>query len=200
MPIGATGQALRGRQSSPQITVVDNLEDGDIAEYVGNTADFTVDTTAPVFNGSHSAKCSTADSEIISTSGLPYYPQQGDTFAGQVQMNNGCAAQLAYFVQDINNYYLFEAYATGDIIRLYVKSGGSFSEISRAAVTVNNGTEYQLRATPKSNGDHVIALYNADASSLLKSFTAVDSTYSSGGVGMRQGNVGSATFDYLRVI
>lgn len=194
---------ISGFESTGSLTV-DDFEDGDLTEYTGDTAAWTVDDTAPVFEGSFSAKCSTAGPEIISTSGLTAYLDQDETMAaqvyGDVEGTGAVAPQIAYFVQDIDNFYLAEAAAKSGHIRLYRKEAGSFTELVKVNVTVNNQTEYQLRMTPQADGTHVIELFDAAGDTQLASASATDTTYTDGGIGLRQGNTGSVVIDHLRLI
>lgn len=184
--------------------IVDGFESGDLSNYTGDTVAWGVDTTTPVFEGAYSAKCGTANTTIISTAGLNAYPSQGDTMAaqvyGSVDGTSAVAPQVAYFVQDIDNFYLAEVVVSTNRIRLYKKEVGSFTALATASVTVNNQTEYRLHMNPQSDGTHTISLHSADGATQLASASTTDTTFTAGGIGLRQGDTGSVVADNLRLI
>lgn len=185
-------------------TVIDDFESGSLDAYTGDKTAFSADSTTPVFNGSFSLKCATAESELISTSGLNAYLDGGQTMAvqayGELTSRPVVAPQVAYFVQDINNFYLAEFVVGNDILRLYRKQGGGFTALASASVVVGDQTEYQLRVTPATDGTHTIRLMDAGGDTELKSISTIDTTYTDGGIGFRQGNTGKVAFDYMRLL
>jgi len=69
--------------------IIDDFEDNDMAEYFGDTSSLQPTTTRP-FNGTYSLE-NPGDNNfyrVSSTSGLPRYPQRGDTFEYRVYLDS----------------------------------------------------------------------------------------------------------------
>ncbi|MFW5919665.1 MAG: hypothetical protein ACOCSF_05650, partial [Halanaeroarchaeum sp.] len=93
----------------PDSTVVDGFEDGDLSEWNTSDKNGTYTTTSdPSKFGNHSFQIDPADSAefVNSTSGLNYYPQQGDTikFDYRHSVENGKMAFV--FAQNDSSYYV----------------------------------------------------------------------------------------------
>lgn len=89
------------KPTASAVTVIDNFEDGDLSEYGGDTAEAGIQSTYTK-DGLYGVEINQSGSsyqEIRSTSGLPYYPSQGDTF--RVWLRIG----------DINTTFVFGAQA-----------------------------------------------------------------------------------------
>ncbi len=109
-------------------TVIDSFEDGDISEYSGDTGVFSV-TTGSTDWGSYRLESGrkqdgTDFSLITSTSGLGTYPSQGDTYSVRAYPDTSeddPNPQIAFGVQDSDNFYLVDASAAQSDINILKK-------------------------------------------------------------------------------
>lgn len=183
------------------VTVVDDFEDGDIAEYSGATGSYTANTNAPVYNGSYSLKASASTAaELISTSGLNEYPAQGDTYVVQVRFSSDAnVAGVLFGVQDTNNLYLVQIHAGSDNFQLFVESGGGFTKLAEdTAATIGASEWYECRIDWATDGTITPMLLDS-ADSQVSQISATDTSYSSGGIGFRS-NASNSIYDYARVV
>lgn len=171
---------LFGRTSSD---LIDNFEDGDIAEYTGAKSPFSVQSNT-VFDGNNALKgvATTKTSSIISTAGLDNYPAQGDTF--EVYQRDGRKIGLGgalFGVQDINNFYLVQFNSNAQDLRFFVKDGGSFTRLASQSTTISADVWYRLEI----DWGSTITVSQFDGGTLEASVSVTDSTYTSGGIGFR---------------
>jgi hypothetical protein len=160
-------------------TIVDNFEDGDISEFGGDTNKFST-TTSTVYNGTYALEADPPGSlkTIESTSGLPTYPQEGDTFAYNFYptdfANQQYVAGIAFGESSSGNNYAVSVTETGgqtDTFELVVDNGLSTSASSTFSLSTNQwyevnidwtSTDVAANITNPSNGN-VIATVSVGA-------------------------------------
>jgi len=82
---------------------IDDFEDGDLAEYSGDTGSFSVDSSSPTFQGSRSLKTTTNNRSITSFGRLPVYPGRGDTFQFRLFLDGADAGgEMAWVATDVD--------------------------------------------------------------------------------------------------
>lgn len=198
------GVAIVEPNADDDVTV-DGFEDGGLSEYSGDTSYATVDSTSPVYDGSNSLKLAggTAPTgRIISTSGLGGYPAFGDTYVVDCSIE-AASAQIGagYFVRDGSNFYLVQLDHGAGAMKLYVKSGGAFTSLSSASVSLATGTPYRIEMMPEGDHTHTARLYQKSTGERLAEVTATDGTFSSGGVVFRNGSKDNgAVFDNAQIL
>lgn len=202
------GFGVDGRVISNSV-IIDDFEDGDIAEYSGDTGNFSTSTT-PIQNGTNSLEASTSGSSVAihSSNGLDSYFDQGETM--RVWMRTGTNTDInqfvSYFAQKegstgVNRYYVELARAAG-VFRL-IMYDGSANILASASQTYSDSTWYEVEVNVTTGGDHTLTLLDSSGSQ-LNQIAVTDTTYSDGGVGFGLGNAGSSSathhFDYARVV
>jgi len=185
------------------VTVVDDFEDGDVAEYSGDLIDASVQTSV-VNEGNEALALSTNGfSSIRSTTGLNAYPSAGDTFRVDVQISGSGDYIFGYGVQqetNRNDMYLVIADAGGDDLTLAERSGGNESTLASANATHSTGVWNQIEVQWGSSGTHTIRMLD-DAGNELGKLSATDSTLTSGGVAFENAAGGeTAYFDFVRIL
>jgi hypothetical protein len=87
---------------------IDDFEDADIVEYSGEKVSFEI-INSPVFDGTNALGMTNDDGSghlITSQSGLPRYPEEGDTFSFRTYLEPDAQTSAFLFgVQDSDNYY-----------------------------------------------------------------------------------------------
>jgi len=207
------GTTLGLHDSQTGITTVDSFEDGDVSEYGGDTGIFTVNTNSPVFDGTESLKAvdnsSNSSKDISSTSGLGTYPAQGDTFRMNVQIRESRnIAMLTYGVQtegSFNDLYGLNLNGNNDDLILFVRNGGSQTNLASTNYSPPVGTELVFEVEWTTNGDHTGRVLDTDGSTLAGPISATDTTYTSGGVGVFAGSgkistTYKITYDNIRIV
>lgn len=165
-------------------TIIDDFEDGDIAEYTGDTGQFTVQGTT-VFEGANALEGTSdgARHRIISTAGLNAYPAQGDTFQCRIRDDTGSlTAGIAWGVQDGNNLYRAMVSSQGDNLQLWLKENGGYNRLVETAVTVPQDEWLRLEIDWAGDGTMTVTLFDS-ADTQLAQISATDTTFTSGGIG-----------------
>jgi hypothetical protein len=165
--------------------LIDGFEDGNLAEYQGDTAAFTVDQTPPVFDGRFSMKATTNNESITSFSRLSNYPSRGDTFRYHIQLSGSNAAGEMSFGAgkvDASQYEFFVNLHAGQL-----GIGKAFADGSRTALAitpVSVPTDVWLRAR-LSWGDPTLygSLTRTDTGSTIAEVSADDTEFDNGGIG-----------------
>lgn len=186
----------------PTKNIVDNFEDGDIAEYSGDTGQFG-NTTNVVKDGSYALKGTTSGNPygISSTSGLSNYPQAGDKFSTWMRVassSSGAQPEIQYAAQsetDLPNGYRVELDVANDEIKLKRVDSNGATTLDNASVTLSEDTWYRVEVDWGSDGSHTVTIYESGSS--IKSLSASDKTFTSGGFGVIvNSNTGSSTTAY----
>lgn len=141
----------------------DGFEDGNVAEYSGDTADFNVNSNTPVFSGSQSLKATTGSTDIISTSGLNAYPSQGNTTTAQIRVTDTgiFSATLAVHADGTgansglpDDGYVIQLKFGSDSVTLIERDGGS--GVTKSSTGVGPGLSanewYETRITYRNDG------------------------------------------------
>jgi len=187
---------------------VDDFEDGDVAEYSGDTGSFDV-TSNRVQNGSLSLETTTAGNiSMTSTSGLDRYPEAGDTFRVWWQPEEGDTStddRLFFASQStsVDNNYRVHLYPQQNEFAFAKFEGGSQTRLAVSNQSYTDNTWYEVEVEWGANGSFTVTLFD-DTGSQLNQLTPTDTTFSSGGVGFQHrdadGNGITSWFDYFRII
>lgn len=185
--------------------IIDNFEDNDLVEYFGETSNASI-STANVYEGSYSLKLDIPDTvspQIFSTSGLPRYPQAGDTFEYWWRAGNASSwGSMLFGVQDETNFYQIQLRADDDVATVYRIDSGSYTTISQTSVTLSEDTWYRIEVAWAEGGSMTATVYDTGGTSLASTSTT-DATYTGGGVGWAAdiggGGTGGVWFDSAEI-
>lgn len=140
--LGATIDGTLARQATIDgeiaYTLIDSFEDGDIAEYSGDTADYAVTSEANVppsaVFGANVLECTTTASvTIYSTTGLSYYFPKGHIASAFVYLPSGSGDVTVLFgVSSATSWYGFEVDLANGELALEVDD----TPVDSVAVTV----------------------------------------------------------------
>jgi hypothetical protein len=198
MPIGGVRAGyLSGVKDAIPDSEIDFFNDGNISEYGGSTSSFTVDQTSPVFEGSHSLKFDSTGISISSTSGLPNYPDQGDTFEYRLNVasqttDNGTNYKLLWATQSENTFpdsYRVEfANKFQDFVIQKRDGGSNINLVSDTGLNIPTGEWLRIEIVWETDNSIQATLEEADGTQVSQLSTS-DSTFTSAG------GVGYSTFD-----
>ncbi|MFC4553481.1 MULTISPECIES: hypothetical protein [Halorussus] len=195
----------KGKHRTPDVgKVVDDFDDGDLSEYTfdrGGSGARLVST--PPYYGSHALELSGTAVEMISTSGLPRYPEAGNQFRCRVRATGGAdKINFTYGVQDHNNRYFVRVNFATDRLALYRYENETATKLAANSTgfCLAEDTWFRIEIEWETNGEHTVKLYN-DSEDLLSQFTATDSTWSTGGIGYDAylSDGGTVYFDHVLV-
>lgn len=210
---GAATFADGGAQTNVR-SICDSFEDESLSEYAA-TSDMTVVDQGKVPVGSqHGFKLlqsTRTDGKIgaaTTTSGLPHYPSQGDTFKWRVKEVSessiiirhpfGLQSNVSPGVQnnpDEENGYHVRLRFDNDSLEL-AKQDGSFSVLaSDSSMTYSLSTWYEPEVDWATDGTITVTLYDLSGTQLGQ-VSATDTTYTSGGIGFSSDDMGSGTETY----
>lgn len=194
------------------LTVIDDVEDGDISEYtVNSTGTPTGASTNRVWEGTYSIVLTgqaASDSSIVSQSGLPYYPTRGDTIRWYNQQDTASAqSRFGFFwsgtgMRSSGSGYSVYINVGDNEFGMFRWDDGDGVENPTDSVSLSYDTWYLLEADTSAT-DIVANLYDTDEN-LLVSVSLSDTAYDSGGIGMdyegSNSDGSSVWYDYIHAI
>ncbi|MFC4552402.1 hypothetical protein [Halorussus sp. GCM10023401] len=180
--------------------VIDSFEDGNLSEYSfdrGSSGASIVQE--PTCGKSKVLEVSGTDTEMISTSGLDYYPVAGERFSYWVRGANGAdMVNLSYGVQDHDNRYFVRVNFEQGHLGLWRYESASGTELADKGVSLTEDAWYEVEVMWGANGHHNVSLRDVHGKSIAK-LTATDLTWSDGGIGYDAylADGGTAYFDHV---
>jgi hypothetical protein len=166
--------------------------------------------TYPVEHGSYAVAIESdgsSEDPVISTSGLPYYPTDGDDFRYETYLGDGESTSHFYFASDSSgdNTYRVSIEPFTDELRIYLIDGGSFTDLGTQDLgSVPEGEFLEVEISWTGGGGFSVEVFN-DSGTSLGSVSTGDSTYTGGGIGWAAssgvtGETKTVWFDYCRTI
>lgn len=192
--------------------LIDDFEDGDISEYGSDTGQYATQTST-VKEGTTALQGDVSSGNayhILSTSGLNYYPSQGDTWRlwNRVQSSGDMAANH-FGVQSVptsglpDNGYMVQTRVAANEIRIYLRSSASWTLLASASVSLSSATWYEIKVDWATDGTITLTIFDSAGSQLAQA-SATDTSFSSGGIGWgahnANSNASSIFFDHSRTI
>lgn len=180
--------------SSPGI--VDNFEDGDLAEYEGETGAYEITDAAPVASGDYSLK-SDDGGEIVSMDGLERYPAAGTTFSAKVGWTEENPSMgIAFGAQNPGEFYFVRVdRPNDDDARLQLWSPAS-QRFDANVGSLDPGVFYEVVVDWGDDGEFTVALNDPDGEEVERRTASDDAGYAGGGVGTRS----TALLDEYRIL
>jgi len=189
------------------VKIVDDFEDGNLNEYVGDTGSFSF-SSSTVFSGTNSLELPAGQGGILSDSGLANYPSMGDTFevylrfpgTDDMSVSYGTDGSLSGTVP--NDGYSAQI-ATNGFVALLRRDGGSRTFLTKSSgntIPINTWLRLEIEWV---NDNHTMKLFNNDTSSQITTLTTTDSTYSSNdGIAFKAGGSGGGGgfIDLMQII
>jgi hypothetical protein len=120
---------------------IDNFEDGDIDEYAGDTGNYEANSNSPVQAGTFSLKhTATSTSRIYSSTGLPDYPELGDTFEGWIYLDDSDdSGMFAWSGSDADNAYWIQVNKNISEFRAFSRESGGFNTLATTSISIGTG-------------------------------------------------------------
>jgi len=178
-------------------TIVDDYEDNDLSEY-SNPGAYTTQT-GTVYEGTYAvANTGSSNNQFLySTSGLPAYPQQGDTYSAWAHDYDGGIPEVAYGVQGSSSYYSMTVIPDSDEIRIRKETTDL---ASNSSVSLSQGNWYECVMTWATDGSMLFEIYDTSGTK-LGDVSTTDGSYTDGGIGLRNGRGGNGcAMDYARIL
>lgn len=207
--IGASGIALSGLGGAGSLmtqpaaaatgSIIDDFDDGDLSEYTVYRQGPASVVSSPTYSGAGALKIDGTSTDVVSMSGLPDYPEAGDTFSTRVRWtSNANGVQFAYGIQTYVEYSDQEYYFVNirpDADQIVLKRydlNGKHKLDKNFNVGLSADTWYELEVDWQTDGTHTITLFDESGSQVTQ-LSATDSTWTDGGVGFfgREANSGA---------
>lgn len=190
---------------------IDDFEDADMDEY--NDPNNRADTqTYPVSQGQYSVQVSSASDgtldPVISTNGLPKYPEAGDTYRYETLISStGESESYHYFASDStgqNAYRLRLSPGNNTLTVDSIDSGSANTILTVSLSSVPLGEWLQVEIDWGSSGGFTVVVEAQDGTELGTGSTS-NSRYLSGGIGWGATAIGvqaarTAHFDFCRAV
>lgn len=198
------------------VTVLDDFEDGDIAEYAGDTSEYSVSSSDPVYEGTYSLQ-TTADvieaitrtDKTIPPSGTPFgawhYGDIYSTFGIDVSNSSGFlwAVQSETDGDALECYSIITESASGSELSYAIvrfDGGGSSDNVTLAETdtSVPKNTWHKLRIAQWTDGGDITVEVVDKSGTVVTSASTTDDTYGEGGFGFYNGggDGGTVAYDY----
>lgn len=183
-------------------TIQDSFEDDDLTEYSGDLSlydtnnNFTEDGSLGL---EYQASGGGAPrGEIISTSGLAEYPDQGEntTLFVYITSATGDDGRFLFGTQDTDNTYEIDLNAFNNELRLNVVDSGSTTLLDSSSHPFADDTVYKVELEWTQQNQITISLTDQSSGSVVASVSSTDSTYSDGGLGFSTDG-GPVKYDYV---
>lgn len=176
------------------LKAIDAFSTGGLSAYTGDTGQFQVGSGDPVTNGHYSLKPTAVGGyKIYSTNGLPYYPNQDDTYVTEEYLTGSANIYKRFFVQsnDVTSHYLTIVVGSSDEYRLYRSDSGTLTLLTdKTGLNIPRDERIYEKTTPKSDGviDSNLVDSGGNTIASLSYDTSGDSNqYTDGGVGWQFG-------------
>lgn len=187
---------------------VDGFEDGDIAEYAGDTGSFSVQTST-VAEGSYALEGSSSGF-ITSHSGLQDYPRRGQTWKVNVRYHDsGAQPNIWFCVADegspgsAETGYYFEIDQSNGNLSMWEYDGANYNRFILVGSIGSHANEWlTVELTHNSDDSMDIALKDFDETTTYGSGSGTPSNVfrSSGGIKIRKRGTGNQYIDDWRII
>ena len=186
--------------AGPPPGTIDDFEDGNLNEYSGSIG---IVQSSEVLFGSFAFE-QTGNGNMISTSGLPNYPQSGNTinlyFKEDSPSDTGGLAFL-FGVQNTSQFYAVNALAQYNFIGIFKDGVGGGSQISPngSATFGTDWIEFEI-VWNSPNIDFTVFSVNQTTGArtgTLGTVSATDSTYTSGGIGFGANSYAGSGYGYF---
>jgi hypothetical protein len=169
--------------------VIENFEDGDIAEYSVPSGDTHSVTTAAAHDGAYGLEDSNPDSSAkwIYRDDSDVHVAQGDTISYWIKLLDDEALGRAYcgFGATASGTYCIIAAANSNTFSIQKNVGYGYNTIGSVSQYWTPNKWYRLEVEWGIGGDIVGNLYDSDGTTLLNTVTASSDTYTSGGIAFR---------------
>ena len=213
--VDGRGFNVSGRGFAPietqTITLIDSFEDQDLSEYYQSPEDYNIGQQFPI-DGNYSLRypANLTGSQMYSDSGLNAYPQQGDIFKIDWQINTASA--------DTSSFYRWEQQFAVDSadqdIRYFINysiDGNSiaiWNDDTNTRIAVDFSVDYQANTHYQtevvwddgslggSAGDFTLTLTDVDSGTQVSQISGNDTGLTSGGIGFDTTNDEGGTFDF----
>lgn len=196
--------------------IIDDFEDGDIAEYSGETGAATVtQSTTTAQNGDYYVEVNAGGTANTIASfegdGLNAYPDQGETFRFWTQLRGSVRSHTNYGRQTVGSGDNDSRDGDGYQVVLHdtntfsLAVNGYFGGTTLAedtSVTVNTNEWYEIEVVWGTDDSHTVTLYDSSGTQLTQ-LSATDSTYTNGGIALSADNNNDSAdvwWDYYRVV
>lgn len=190
-------------------TIIDDFEDNDLAEYGGDTGNFDIQTST-VAEGTYALEATSAG-RIGSDSGLPNYPQQGDTWKINVRYTDGGAQPNVWWCVDfsggnlggIHPGYYFGIDQSNNNFNIWEYDGSNYNRfILVQGVGGHVGEWLTVEISHNTDDSMDVALKSFDESTTYGSGSGTPSNLfrSSGGIQFRKRGSGTQYFDDWRIV
>lgn len=145
-------------QEAVQLEHIDGFEDGDVAEWSGDTASFAAVT--------HSSAVGTYALEVPATSGVSIYRGDrtpGKTYNFNIYPNAGAVKAFRFGRQDGSNYYEAEVDQNAGEITISIFEGGATQSSSTQSVTIPSGEITHVEVEHGIEGTLSASLYDTQS-------------------------------------
>jgi hypothetical protein len=170
--------------------IVDDFESGNLSAYTA-TAGFTVDTSAPVIQGSNSLKCTTyrswEEAWSLPGDGLENYPTAGDTFRGRFYLPASTASNRLRVAWGLSGYANSAGYMLCYAERwdaLEFRVDDAIAATGSIDYSTIRGGWFEFEIQWGSNGTMTFTTFDSSGNQVSQ-FSHTDTTYTSGGFGFQ---------------
>lgn len=206
-------QSAQGLATASDVRIIDDFEDENLDEYnavSGSKSDLSFNQNDTI-NGNNSLEITDPDGNsglsLLSTSGLNYYPKQGDQFEYYFKfLNTGFNHNFEFGVQsesNNDNLYFIQARESDNNFRILIKVNGNFTELVSGTPTIDTGIWYRVEVDWSNTGDINLKFINNSNGVVKSDLSTTDTTYTDGGIGFGNGGTSSGDtylIDYTRTI
>lgn len=192
------------------VTVLDSFEDGDMSEYSGDTADFSIDSTDSIDTDgkyrleNNTNKVAISRTDIgIQTGQTPFGAYLWPTSTYYIGAFYADIPGFLFAVQSETNHSNMSCYGVSlDVVDNRVNidrfDSGNRTILANSSATIERATTYKVVGTTWDDSGNITFEVRDKSDNVLGTVSTVDTTYTSGGIGWA--NISSVSnniyFDY----
>lgn len=175
------------------LSLYDDFEDNDIAEYTGDTGDFQTQG-GTVLDGSYALEGTAGTSEIVNTD---ENSNRGSVMHSWTRIDSGLRSLTLFGVQDQSNWYGVGVDEANNELRFYISDSGTVNQIDSTAVTVPSSEWLEVVIEWQYNSNFKFVLKDSGGGELaVLNSSDSQGRWNSGGVGFRRDSgTGSVYWD-----
>lgn len=178
--------------------ILDDFEDGEINEYAGDTAYYSIQTSTTL-QGNRTLKSTNQYRGIANTAVKTPRKNEYRCFV-MAESGSNARPGLLTCVQDpdapIDNCYWVQASSDNNNLNLFRRDGGSTTVLDQINVTIDEGAVYRLAITLSEN-EVKASIATEHGVQLAETKMVSDTTYAAGNLGFYSGAGEPAYYDYV---
>lgn len=197
--------AAKITEEASETGTIDDFEDGDLSEYTVSDPEWSI-STEHVYEGTYSVKAEIpsggGNPDLLSASGLPRYPEIGDTFEWYFYAPIDSQMMFSWFTDGTNKFTGYRLRTRHDSDGLELMDNNS-NIIASGTWENNTGEWYRAEVTHNTDGSITAEIFDDQGNSRSDQLTATSKNRTGGGIQLKMNDDSEGAnmyFDNINII